>query len=195
MKKALGILSVLVLITVMLISCNAEQNVNDTVGVSFNVSSSRSLTVENEDFISVDSADLTWYYHGEKKTDTEFKTGQSASMIPTEINYWTEISKGNLLSSTKKEFSQGQWYFEVKAIKNDGNKNATQMYYGKTNGNVLLTKEQRTISISVSPFVSGVTGRLVLDSVYIDPKDENAADVAPNKLLINGVETTAFGSI
>ena len=128
MKKAFSILSVLVLITVMLVSCNAEQKVNDTVGVSFNVSSSRSLTVENEDFISVDSADLTWYYHGEKKTDTEFKTGQSASMIPTEINYWTEISKGNLLSSTKKEFSQGQWYFEVKAIKNDGTENATQVY-------------------------------------------------------------------
>ena len=61
MKKALGILSVLVLITVMLVSCNAEQNVNDTVEVSFNVSSSRALTVTNEGFTSVYSEDLTWY--------------------------------------------------------------------------------------------------------------------------------------
>ena len=113
MKKALGILSVLVLITVMLVSCNAEQKVNDTIKVSFNVSSSRALTVENQNFEPVNSGDLTWYYHGEKKTDKEFKTGQSASMIPTETNYWTEISTGNLLSTTKKEFSQGQWYFEV----------------------------------------------------------------------------------
>ena len=179
MKKALGILSVLVLITVMLISCNAEQNVNDTVEVSFNVSSSRALTVENDDFISVNSDKLTWYYHGVKKTDTEFKTGQSG----TGDDYWTPISTGDRLSATSVEFSQGQWYFEVKAINDAG----IQMYYGKTNGNVLLTKEQRTISISVSPFVSGVKGKLVLDSVYIDPKDENAADVAPNRLFINGV--------
>ena len=107
MKKALGILSVLVLITVMLISCNAEQNVNDTVEVSFNVSSSRALTVQNQGFEPVNSDQLTWYYHGVKKTDTEFKTGQSASMIPTETNYWTEISTGNLLSTTQKELSQG----------------------------------------------------------------------------------------
>lgn len=187
MKKALGILSVLVLITVMLISCNAEQNVNDTVEVSFNVSSSRALTVTNEGFTSVYSEDLTWYYHGEKKTDKEFKTGQSASMDKTSTDYWTRISKGNELAGKQVTFSQGQWYFEVKAIKNDGNENATQMYYGKTNGNVLLTKEQRTISISVSPFVSGVEGTLVLNGVYIEPADGNPSNVAPNKLLINGV--------
>ena len=141
MKKALGILSVLVLITVMLISCNAEQNVNDTVEVSFNVSSSRALTVENDDFISVNSDKLAWYYHGEKKTDTEFKTGQSASMDKASTDYWTRISKGNELAGKQVTFSQGQWYFEVKAIKNAGTDNATQMYYGKTNGNVLLQKE------------------------------------------------------
>ena len=183
MKKALGILSVLVLITVMLVSCNAEQKVNDTVEVSFNVSSSRALTVTNEGFTSVYSEDLTWYYHGEKKTDKEFKTGQSASMDKTSTDYWTRISKGNELAGKQVTFSQGQWYFEVKAIKNDG----TQMYYGKTNGNVLLTKEQRTISISVSPFVSGVKGTLVLNGVYIEPADGNPSNVAPNKLLINGV--------
>ena len=185
MKKALGILSVLVLITVMLISCNAEQNVNDTVEVSFNVSSSRALTVTNEGFTSVYSEDLTWYYHGEKKTDTEFITGQSASMIPTENNYWTRISKGNELAGKQVTFSQGQWYFEVKAMK--GN---TQMYYGVSNGNVLLTKGNNTISISVSPFVSGVKGTLKIDSVYIDPKDAGSENVAPNKLLINGREKT-----
>lgn len=182
MKKALGILSVLVLITVMLVSCNAEQNVNDTVEVSFNVSSSRTLTVKNDDFISVNSDKLTWYYHGEKKTDTGFITGQSESMNKNHEKYWTKISKGNELASTKVTFSQGQWYFEVKAMK--GN---TQMYYGVSNGNVLLTKENRTISISVSPFVSGAKGTLKIDSVYIDPKDSGSENVAPNRLLINGV--------
>ena len=180
MKKALGILSVLVLITVMMISCNAEQKLDDTVGVSFNVSNSRELSVANESFVAVDSADLTWYYHGEKKTDTEFKTGQSASMIPTETNYWTEISTGKELSTTSKQFSQGQWSFEIKAMKGD-----TQMYYGKTNGNVLLTKENRTISISVSPFVEGVNGTLELSNVYIAPLN-SSAKVVPNKLYING---------
>lgn len=180
MKKALGILSVLVLITVMMISCNAEQKLDDTVGVSFNVSSSRALNVENENFVSVDNADLTWYYHGEKKTDTEFITGQSASMTEGEDGYWTRISTGNELANTPVEFSQGQWYFEVKAMK--GN---IQMYYGKTNGNVLLTKENRTISISVSPFVEGVNGTLVLSNVHIAPLN-STAKVEPNKLYING---------
>ena len=190
MKKALGILSVLVLITVMMISCNAEQKVNDTIKVSFNVSSSRVLTVENQNFEPVNSGDLTWYYHGEKKTDKEFITGQSASMNKTSTDYWTRISTGDELSATFKEFSQGQWYFEVKAIKNAGTDNATQMYYGKTNGNVLLTKGNNTISISVSPFVSGVKGTLKIESVYIDPKDAGSKNVAPNKLLINGIEKT-----
>lgn len=190
MKKALGVLSVLVLITVMMISCNAEQKVNDTIKVSFNVSSSRALTVENQNFEPVNSGDLTWYYHGEKKTDKEFITGQSASMNKTSTDYWTRISTGDELSATFKEFSQGQWYFEVKAIKNAGTDNATQMYYGKTNGNVLLTKGNNTISISVSPFVSGVKGTLKIESVYIDPKDAGSKNVAPNMLLINGIEKT-----
>lgn len=58
MKKALGVLSVLVLITVMMISCNAEQKVNDTIKVSFNVSSSRALTVENQNFEPVNYSSL-----------------------------------------------------------------------------------------------------------------------------------------
>ena len=182
MKKALGILSVLVLITVMMISCNAEQKVNDTIKVSFNVSSSRALTVENQNFEPVNSGDLTWYYHGEKKTDTEFITGQSASMTEGEDGYWTRISTGNELANTPVEFSQGQWYFEVKAMKGD-----TQMYYGVSNGNVLLTKGNNTISISVSPFVSGVKGTLKIESVYINPEDSNSPNVAPNRLFINGV--------
>lgn len=182
MKKALGILSVLVLITAMMISCNAEQKLDDTVGVSFNVSSSRALTVENENFEPVNSEYLTWYYHGEKKTDTEFITGQSASMDKNNAGYWTEISKGDKLSTAYKEFSQGQWSFEIKAMK--GN---TQMYYGETKGNILLTKKgNNTISISVSPFVSGVKGTLKIESVYIDPKDPNSPNVAPNRLFIDG---------
>lgn len=181
MKKALGILSVLVLITVMMISCNAEQKLDDTVGVSFNVSSSRELSVANESFVAVDSPDLTWYYHGEKKTDTQFITGQSSSMTEGEDGYWTLISKGNKLATKTVEFSQGQWSFKIKAVKTDG----TQMYYGETNGNVLLTKGNNTISISVSPFVSGVNGTLVLSNVYIAPQNGNA-NVEPNKLYING---------
>ena len=186
MKKALGILSVLVLITVMMISCNAEQKLDDTVGVSFNVSSSRELSVANESFVAVDSPDLTWYYHGEKKTDTQFITGQSSSMTEGEDGYWTLISKGNKLATKTVEFSQGQWSFKIKAVKTDG----TQMYYGETNGNVLLTKGNNTISISVSPFVSGVKGTLVINSVFIDPKDAESENVAPNKLFVNGVEKT-----
>lgn len=180
MKKALGILSVLVLITVMMISCNAEQKLDDTVGVSFNVSSSRELSVTNESFVPVNSEDLTWYYHGVKRSDNEFTFGQSASMTEGEGGYWTYISTGNELSATSKEFSQGQWSFEIKAMKGD-----TQMYYGKTNGNVLLTKENRTIKISVSPFVSGVNGTLILSNVYIAPKNSEEK-VEPNELYING---------
>lgn len=183
MKKALGILSVLVLITVMMISCNAEQKLDDTVGVSFNVSSSRELSVTNESFVPVNSEDLTWYYHGVKVTDPEFVTGQSTSMDKNDVDdYWTEISTGNLLSETYVTFSQGQWSFEIKAVSTAKN---TQMYYGKTNGNVLLTKENRTISISVSPFVSGVNGTLELSNVYIAPLN-SSAKVEPNRLFING---------
>ena len=179
MKKALGILSVLVLITVMMISSNAEQKLDDTVGVSFNVSSSRELSVANESFVAVDSPDLTWYYHGVKETDKQFTTGQSGT------DYWTLISTGEALADTYVTFSQGQWSFEIKAVRTEENGTMTQVYYGRTNANVLLTKENRTINISVSPFVSGVNGTLVLSNVYIAPQNGNA-NVEPNKLYING---------
>ena len=179
MKKALGILSVLVLITVMMISCNAEQKLDDTVGVSFNVSSSRDLDVRNQPFEPVNSEMLTWYYHGEKKTDTEFIIGQSGT------DYWTRISTGNALADTYVTFSQGQWSFEIKAVRTEENGTMTQVYYGRTNANVLLTKENRTISISVSPFVEGVNGTLELSNVYIAPLN-SSAKVVPNKLYING---------
>lgn len=195
MKKALGILSILILIASMVISCSGEQKVDDTVQTTFSAIAERSLDVVNDEFIPVNHQDLDWYYHGEKKFDLGFTTGQS-SLDENSPDYWTYIAKGNDLAGTKVKFSQGQWTFRIKAMKGD-----LEIYNGATNGNILLSKNRNNvISISVSP-ISSANGTLVIEKVSIDPNDRGSADVAPNKLIIDNspVElsecTIADGSI
>lgn len=185
MKKAFAFLSIICLVALVFVSCNSETKLDDTITVRFNASDSRSLSVSNQSFVSVDSTDLQWYYHGWKMSDGQFTTGQSGSNTESNDAYWTKL---DTLDQTV-EFSQGLWNFKLKALRKRDN---VQLYSGETNGNVLLSKanEVNTIQISVSPFVSGEKGTLKIDSVYIDPKHDGSENVAPNKLLVNGVEKT-----
>lgn len=185
MKKAFAFLSIICLVALVFVSCNSETKLDDTITVRFNASDSRSLSVSNQSFVSVDSSELKWYYHGWKISDGQFTTGQSGSNTESDDEYWTPL---DTLDQTV-EFSQGLWNFKLKALRKTDN---AQLYSGATNGNVLLSKanEVNTIKISVSPFVSGVKGTLKIDSVYIDPKYNGSENVAPNKLLVNGVEKT-----
>ena len=184
MKKAFAFLSIICLVALVFVSCNSETKLDDTITVRFNASDSRSLSVSNENLVSVDSPDLQWYYHGWKMSDGQFTTGQSGSNTESDEAYWTPLET----LDQKVEFSQGLWNFKLKALRSDG----AQLYSGATNGNVLLSKanEVNIIQISVFPFVSGVKGTLMIDSVYIDPKHDGSENVAPNKLLVNGVEKT-----
>lgn len=185
MKKAFAFLSIICLVALVFVSCNSETKLDDTITVRFNASDSRSLSVSNQNLVSVDSSELKWYYHGWKISDGQFTTGQSGSNTESDEAYWTPLET---LNQTV-EFSQGLWNFKLKALRRSDN---AQLYSGATNGNVLLSKanEVNTIKISVSPFVSGVKGTLKIDSVYIDPKYNGSENVAPNKLLVNGVEKT-----
>ena len=69
MKKAFAFLSIICLVALVFVSCNSETKLDDTITVRFNASDSRSLSVSNQSFVSVDSPDLQWYYHGWKISD------------------------------------------------------------------------------------------------------------------------------
>ena len=178
MKKAFAILSIICLVALVFVSCNSETKLDDTITVRFNASDSRSLSVSNQNLVSVDSTDLQWYYHGWKMSDEKFTTGQSGSNSEVDPRYWTPL---DTLDQTV-EFSQGLWNFKLKALRKSDN---AQLYSGATNGNVLLSKanEVNTIKISVSP-ISSSNGSIVFSGVYIDPKNSEEI-VSPNMLIID----------
>lgn len=187
MKKAFAFLSIICLVALVFVSCNSETKLDDTITVRFNASDSRSLSVSNQNLVSVDSTELKWYYHGWKMSDEKFTTGQSGSNSVEDETYWTPLET---LNQTV-EFSQGLWNFKLKAIRKTDN---AQLYSGETNGNVLLSKanEVNTIKISVSP-ISSSNGSIVFNGVYIDPKNSGEI-VSPNKLIIDGVTSITVKS-
>ena len=187
MKKAFAFLSIICLVALVFVSCNSETKLDDTITVRFNASDSRSLSVSNQNLVSVDSTELKWYYHGWKMSDEKFTTGQSGSNTESDEAYWTPLET---LNQTV-EFSQGLWNFKLKAIRKTDN---AQLYSGETNGNVLLSKanEVNTIKISVSP-ISSSNGSIVFNGVYIDPKNSGEI-VSPNKLIIDGVTSITVKS-
>lgn len=188
MKKVFAILSIICLVALVFVSCNSETKLDDTITVRFNASDSRSLSVSNQNLVSVDSTELKWYYHGWKMSDEKFTTGQSGSNSVEDETYWTPLET---LDQTV-EFSQGLWNFKLKALRKSDN---AQLYSGATNGNVLLSKanEVNTIKISVSP-ISSSNGSIVFNGVYIDPKNSGEI-VSPNKLIIDGTTLIKVRSV
>ncbi|MDY5931281.1 MAG: hypothetical protein SPJ34_04535 [Candidatus Ornithospirochaeta sp.] len=186
MKKSIVFLCIACILAAMFVSCSSEPKADETVSVRFLAASSRNLGVTNETFIPLDSAALNWYYHGQKMSDMEFATGQSASMNAGEDSYWTRIAD----LGTPISFSQGQWKFELKA-----EKEGKTVYYGKTAGNVLLSREDdsNVIPITVSAQVAGVDGTLEINGVTIVPDNRGAA-VKPNRLYIDSVLKADFES-
>lgn len=185
MKKAFAFLSIICLVALVFVSCNSETKLDDTITVRFKASDSRSLSVSNQNLVSVDSTDLQWYYHGWKISDDKFTTGQSGSDSEDNGSYWTPLET---LDQTV-EFSQGLWNFKLKALRKTDD---AQLYSGETNGDVLLSKanEVNTIQISVSP-ISSSNGNIVFSGVYIDPENSEEK-VSPNKIIIDGsIEITA----
>ena len=164
MKKFTAILLTVLMIASLFISCeNKITPVSDeTVSVSFDESTSRSLTASLDQF---DANNYYWAYKATKTDSTGLTSGQtefawvkSGSEAPSEGKYGLKDVK-------IPGFSQGAWEFELYAYttnsKTDANGDSTMAYTGKTN--VVLTKgAENKVSVTVSPISAG-NGTLVVN--------------------------------
>ena len=151
MKKFTAILLTVLMIASLFISCeNKITPVSDeTVSVSFDESTSRSLTASLEEF---NKDNYFWRYAAQKTDNTGLISGQTltydaAGSKPVK-------SSGTGLGSVP-GFSQGSWKFMLFAYEDQS---YTKLVYCGENLNVVLKKgngNENSVTVQVSPIKSG----------------------------------------
>ena len=185
MKKALAIFVTVCLLASLFVSCDNTTKLNELVSTRFDAAGSRSLIVSNENFIDFNDSSIKWQYLARKVSDPSYNVGAAAE--------WTDIPgrTPGLLSNTI-EFSQGQWNFELRAVKTTDT--SVVIYYGKTEAPVLLEKQTSTnpqsIVINLTAQLSGQKGFIVLSNVSVKHKSNGSVVYdAPSKVIIDDADT------
>ena len=168
MKKFTAILLTVLMIASLFISCeNKITPVSDeTVSVSFDESTSRSLTASIPSF---SKNNYYWRYAAQKTDTTGLVSGQTSSYDATGSK--PIKTSGTGLGSVP-GFSQGSWKFMLFAYEDQ---EYTKLIYSGENQNVILKKgNQNSVIITVSPLsLSTEKGTLIVDvaNINIVPKD------------------------
>ncbi len=181
MKKALAIFVTVCLLASLFVSCDNTTKLDELVSTKFDAAESRSLIVSNENFIDFNDSNIKWQYLARKVSDPSYNVGAAAE--------WTDIPgrTPGLLSNTI-EFSQGQWNFELRAVKTTDT--SVVIYYGKTEAPVLLQKQASSdpqrIVINLTAQLDDQEGYIVLNNVSVKHSlNGSVAYDAPNKVIID----------
>lgn len=177
MKKFTAILLTVLMIASLFISCeNKITPVSDeTVSVSFDESTSRSLTASLDPF---KANDYYWAYKAVKRDNTGLISGQT-------IFAWIDnVNKG--LTKKVAGFSQGVWEFTLYAYKEEGKSNTlyseTGLAYTGTNSSVTLIKgADNKVLVRVNPISNG-NGYLKVDTSNISMKLHQEGTLTENQL-------------
>ena len=169
MKKFTAILLTVLMIASLFISCeNKITPVSDeTVSVSFDESTSRSLTASLEEF---NKDNYFWRYAAQKTDNTGLISGQTltydaAGSKPVK-------SSGTGLGSVP-GFSQGSWKFMLFAYEDQS---YTKLVYCGENLNVVLKKgngNENSVTVQVSPIKSGEGTLTISNSLVLNPQKTN----------------------
>lgn len=159
MKKFTAILLTVIMVASLFTSCSNSiaPNIDETVSVSFDESTSRSLTAS---LVPFDKDDYFWTYAARKTDDTGLISGQTQYNADGSGSVPVKAS-GRGLGSVP-GFSQGSWKFMLFAY---ADQDHTQLVYSGENLNVVLKKGNGTdnsVIVKVSPVPSG-EGTLVID--------------------------------
>ncbi len=149
--KRLLVLALSVMMTLSLfISCQNQPSSNGVASVRLAPQTDkRSLTAAVEE---IDENSLEWHYRATKKTETNFKFGE------------TEDTKLEAKDSVI-ELSQGKWEFKLWAVKVDDSNASIKIYEGVSDGEVLVqsASEPTVVPIDVYSEVEGSTGYIYFD--------------------------------
>ena len=150
MKKTISILLLVLLIAGVIISCDnkVNNNINETVSISFNNLSSRAISSSVENF---DAKELYWKYSAKKNSadnNPNLNSGATSSNYATDEAGAVKIGKG--LNATLSGFSQGLWDFKLFAYKDPNYENLA--YGGEAKGVRLEWGKDNVVNVEVSPF-------------------------------------------
>ena len=176
-RKLIVLLTAVLSISMLFVSCSNETKIDERVSASFGVSTGRSLS-SSASF--ADFNGLDWWYKARTRS-TDFNYGQKTE--------WTKLENG---LATNIELSQGIWDFDLCAVESgtagivEGatTGNTHKVYYGSRTG-VLVEKTNNgkpvSVLISVTPGSTG-TGTIVISKDIIVNKrtGETSTIVANN---------------
>lgn len=176
-RKLIVLLTAVLSISMLFVSCSNETKIDERVSASFGVSPGRSLS-SSASFADFDGLD--WWYKA-RTSSNDFNYGQKTE--------WTKLKNG---LATTLELSQGIWDFDLCAVVSGTTEivegaptgNTHKVYYGSRAG-VLVEKTNNgkpvSVLISVTPGSNG-TGTIVISKDIIVNKrtGENSTIVANN---------------
>ena len=113
MRKAIYVLALALIVTMIAVSCNADPaaSVEETVSVTFS-NSGRNITSELESF---NKGQYYWKYAAEKADDSKLNSGATDSYTEEDARFIHEGETG--LVGSLSGFSQGWWNFKLFAYK------------------------------------------------------------------------------
>lgn len=181
MKKTLIVLLTAVLaLSMLFVSCSNEAKIDEKVNVSFGVSQGRSLS-SSASF--AEFSDFDWWYKA-TTSSTDFNYGQRTE--------WTKLRDG---LATNLELSQGIWDFELCAVakntesivENQPSGNTVKAYYGSRTG-VLIEKAGNgnavTIAISVTPGSTGNGTIIISKDIIVNKRNGETSTIVANNYEI-----------
>lgn len=150
MKRLLVLALSIMMILSLFISCQNQPSSNGVASVRLAPQANkRSLTATVEE---IDEDSLEWHYSATKKSETNFKFGE------------TEDTKLTAKDS-EIELSQGKWEFKLWAVKVVDSNTSIKIYEGVSDGEVLVqaASEPTVVPIDVYSEVEGSTGYILFD--------------------------------
>ena len=168
MRKAIYVLALMFIITMIAVSCDADPaSVEETVSITFS-NSGRNSTSELESF---SKGDYYWKYAAEKADDSKLNSGATESYSEAGARFIHEGETG--IEGNLSGFSQGWWNFKLFAYKSVNTGTGSEyvlVYQGEVKNQLLTNKEVNKVTVMVNPITveSTKTGILFIDYDNLD---------------------------
>lgn len=165
MRKAIYVLVLALIVTMIAVSCNADPvaPMEETVSVTFS-GSGRNITSELESF---NKGQYYWKYAAEKADDSKLNSGATDSYTEEGARFIHEGETG--LVGSLSGFSQGWWNFKLFAYKLVDNEYVL-VYQGEAKNQLLTNNGVNKVTVTVNPITveSTKTGILFIDYDNLD---------------------------
>ena len=160
MKKLSVIFIIGLLLVGIIISCDnkVNDNINETVSISFNKLSSRDISSSVENF---DATKLYWKYSAKKNSADNNPNLNSGSTFDYDSDTTGAVEIGKGLNATLSGFSQGLWDFKLFAYKDEGYSKLA--YGGEATGVRLEWGYNNVVDVEVSPYIDKDKGNGTID--------------------------------